>query len=67
MFWKVSNIVGLICGVSLALLPWIMIFNREIPTGVYASAAGAWILLGTFAVSVRDGSTRRKDRDEQQN
>lgn len=64
MFWKVSNLIALICGVSLAILPWVMLFNPELPWQLIASAAGTWVVLGTLAVSVRDGSPKRNKSNE---
>lgn len=64
LLFKVSGLVALICFISIAVLPWWLLFNPDAHWGPVTGALLSWLVLGALAVSVRDGSTRRQGRQQ---
>lgn len=56
----ISNLVALLCFVSLVALPWVLLFYPDPPMRLAGGAALAWLVLGAIAVTIRDGSPRRR-------
>lgn len=52
-YWSVGNVVALVCFVSVALAPWVVVVVRwpEIGPWELLGLAAIWAVIGTFAAA----------------
>lgn len=52
-YWSVGNVVALVCFVSVALAPWLVVLARwpEIGPWELLGLATIWAVIGTFAAA----------------